>query len=112
MSQRRDYNNLRVNKQENILTNHPDTAIYVNTSCDIRNRKKCLTGIEFAFKHGSGQNYLINMQNYMQEKIILLLIIKGEPFKCEEKKELRLKSQYICGYIRELFLTFFKYIIK
>lgn len=103
MSQRKDYNNLRVDKQENILTNHPDTGIYINISCDSR---KCLTDIEFVFKHGSGKISLLKMQNYVQEELIRKTLF------CEEKKELRLKSQCISWYIRELLLTFFNYTIK
>ena len=64
MSRTEDYNNLRVNKQENILTRHLDIAISVNTICDTGNRKKCLTRAEFSFKSGSGKISLTKTQNY------------------------------------------------
>lgn len=82
MSQTEDYNNLRVNKQKNILTSHLDIAIYVNTSCDTGNRKKCLTRAEFTFKSGSGKIFLTTIQNYTQKELKRKNTIKREAFKC------------------------------
>lgn len=89
MSQSKDYKNLRVNKQEDILTNHPDTAIYISTSCDIRNSKKCLTDIEFAFKHGSGQISLIKMQNYVQKGLIRKTLLRESHSNVKKKERIK-----------------------
>lgn len=92
MSQTEDYYNLRVNKDENILTSHLDIAVYVNTSCDTGNRKKCLIGTEFTLKVVLGKflwpKYKIIHKKNKKGKIVL----KEKHSSVEKSGGLRLKS--------------------